>query len=379
MLKIKFIGNVKIEKDSLDLTEKLAGKAIALISLLFMSEKQVLNRVKIIEHLWPDSSEDAGKNNLRYNLWEIKNLIGEDKDGNSFILSNRMTCSINQDYDYYCDFVELNKISRGVYLPIGDWEKLDSYFQGDFLEGYYFKECETLNNMIIFERQRMEDQRIKILFYLLDYYTNNNMEDSIMRTLRELEKVGPYDEVVAQKILENYEKMGRRSLGILFYRNFRNRLTTFFGIQPSENLKKTFERLKAQEEQQEKVETVSKEINRRKEKITIETNCIGNIKYFWISEFLEKMSLHPYLSNKVEEIKNEKRELLFLDIHKDYCEVEKPPDMRLAKSFLYLMRELARECSLVIIINEMEKMDDFSKMIFEQIQGNKNIEVIKNG
>lgn len=389
MLKIELIGNVKIEKDSQDLTTHFAAKAIALLCLLFIHEKKTMNRSKIIEYLWPDSSEEAGKTNLRYNLWEIKNIIGLDREGQYFLDSNRQTCSINPNYSYFCDFSFVREIDRAADYPIEKWQEAEAIFKGDFMEGYYFKECEELNNMILFERRSLEDQRIKILFHLLDYYTDRGLEDHTMQILRELEKVGPYDEVVAQKIIENYEKMGRRSSGLLFYKNFRSRLSTFFGIQPSEELRASYESLRKREEdsrpssraknpsersegQQDQGRDISKE-----DWIYIESSCIGEIKYFWISDLLEKMSEKKPLAEEIKRIRREKKDLDILDINKDYSDIERPPDMRLAKSFLFLMEDLSQKHRLVLKIKQAHKMDSFSKMILGQIEDSLNITIDK--
>ena len=96
MLDIKFLGKVKIEYDGIDITDKFGAKTKALLSLLILNKDKSLNREKIISYLWPDSSEDSGRFNLRFNLWQLRNIIGLDENGNKFLHTGRSHCSINK-------------------------------------------------------------------------------------------------------------------------------------------------------------------------------------------------------------------------------------------------------------------------------------------
>ncbi|EGR54010.1 hypothetical protein FSEG_02174, partial [Fusobacterium necrophorum D12] len=85
MLKIKFLGKVMIEQENLSITENLGAKALALLSLLILHYPKSMQRDKLITYLWPDSSEESGKYNLRFNLWKINSSIGKDQNGNKFL------------------------------------------------------------------------------------------------------------------------------------------------------------------------------------------------------------------------------------------------------------------------------------------------------
>ena len=67
MLDINFLGKVKIEYNGEDITDNFGAKTKALLSLLILNKDKPLNREKIILYLWPDSTEDSGKFNLRCN------------------------------------------------------------------------------------------------------------------------------------------------------------------------------------------------------------------------------------------------------------------------------------------------------------------------
>lgn len=109
--------------------------------------------------------------------------------------------------------------------------------------------------------------------------------------------------------------------------------------------------------------------------VLIETSCIGDIKYYWISDLLEKMEKEKSLSYEVRAVRDRKKDLDILDIDKDFSGVERPPDMRLAKSFLYLMEEIISKFDLEIVIHRSNRMDSFSRMILDQMKESMDLKV----
>ena len=98
MLEITLLGKTKISFDGEFLDKQLSTKAQGLIYLLIAHKGKFLSREKIMTYLWPDSSEDAARYNLRYNLWQLKKLIPEDSGGQALVVSDKDGCQINQKY-----------------------------------------------------------------------------------------------------------------------------------------------------------------------------------------------------------------------------------------------------------------------------------------
>lgn len=73
-LKIKLFGNVTLTLNGTDITAKLSSKSIAIICILMLQKDMRISRQELINYLWPNSSEDAAKYNLRYNMWQQKRL-----------------------------------------------------------------------------------------------------------------------------------------------------------------------------------------------------------------------------------------------------------------------------------------------------------------
>ena len=365
MLDIKFLGKVKIEYDGIDITDKFGAKTKALLSLLILNKDKSLNREKIISYLWPDSSEDSGRFNLRFNLWQLRNIIGLDENGNKFLHTGRSHCNINVNYKYNCDVIDIKKINLKENVTIKKLEELRKKFNGEFFEGFYFKNCNNFNENIILERSYFEEQKIKILLKLVSLYEIESNYEECNEILKELISIEPYDEEIALRILEIYEKNGKRSLAILFYDDFKKKFMTFLGISPCEELEKKYLEIKSKNISKEKIN--NNIINTNKSGLLLETHCIGKIKYFWINNFLdkilEKININKYLNE------NEIKDLSYININlfTDTL-ILIPPDIRIINILLKLLEKLTTEYNLVVRIIQIEKIDYISKIFLEELK-----------
>ena len=365
MLDIKFLGKVTIEYDGLDITDKFSAKTKALLSLLILNKDKSLNREKIISYLWPDSSEDSGRFNLRFNLWQLRNIIGLDENGNKFLHTGRSHCNINVNYKYNCDVIDIKKINLKENVTIKKLEELRKKFNGEFFEGFYFKNCNNFNENIILERSYFEEQKIKILLKLVSLYEIESNYEECNEILKELISIEPYDEEIALRILEIYEKNGKRSLAILFYDDFKKKFMTFLGISPCEELEKKYLEIKSKNISKEKIN--NNIINTNKSELLLETHCIGKIKYFWINnlldKILEKININKYLNE------NEIKDLSYININlfTDTL-ILIPPDIRIINILLKLLEKLTTEYNLVVRIIQIEKIDYISKIFLEELK-----------
>lgn len=379
MLNIKFLGKVKIEYDGINITEKFGAKTKALLSLLILNRNEPLNRDKIVSYLWPDSTEDSGRFNLRFNLWQLRSIIGLDKNGNKLINTGRSHCGININYIFSCDVIDIRTFEIKENVTIEELEELRKKFSGEFFEGFYFKNCDEFNENIILERSYFENKKTKILLKLVELYELEEKFDRCSEILKELINIEPYDEEIALRMLEIYEKSGKRSSAIIFYDNFKKRLITFLGIYPSEDLEKKYSELKSKDTQKEKYNLILNKENIRnhnKEEIILETHCIGNIKYYWMSNFLgkiiEKINIEDYLD------KREINDLGYINVNFIIEELLiAPPDVRLINILLKLLEKISIRNSLTVKIIQIEKIDYISKLFLEEVEKRKFIIIKK--
>lgn len=367
MLDINFLGKVKIEYNGVDITDKFGAKTKALLSLLILNKDKPLNREKIILYLWPDSTEDSGKFNLRFNLWQLRNIIGSDERGNKFLHTGRSHCGINENYNYNCDVTDIKAFNLKENVSIKKLEELRKKFSGEFFEGFYFKKCNDFNENIILERSYFEEQKIKILLKLVSLYEIEENFEKCSEILKELINIEPYDEEIALRILEIYEKNGKRSLAILFYDDFKKKFMTFLGISPCEELEKKYLEIKSKNISKEKIDNKNKVTFKNKNELLLETHCVGEIEYYWTNNLLDKILENINISNYLNEKEIKDLGYININLFTDALLLI-PPKVRIINILLKLLEKLTTEYNLIVKIIQIEKIDYISKIFLEEIE-----------
>ncbi|NLK71973.1 MAG: hypothetical protein GX285_03000, partial [Clostridiales bacterium] len=288
MLNLRFLGKSKIEYNGKNIEDQLGNKAIALICLLVLNERRYLSREKIIGYLWPDSNTDAAKYNLRYNLWLIKKNILEDKNNNSFLRVDTECCGINSKYEFNCDIIDVMKFKPSCQDSIESILKLKKLFRGDLLEGYYFNKCDEFNDLIIYERINFEQRKVKILNRLVEVYENDKRYEDCIDVLNEILEIEPYDEKTVLKLMDIYQKSGKRAVAINYYNEFSYNLSCSLGIHPSIELRNKYNEIKMSVAELNETKS-SKDITAKDKDINIISYCIKNVEYFWMSDVIGKI------------------------------------------------------------------------------------------
>ena len=387
MLSINFLGKPRVEYNGKKLEEQLGSKAVVLICLLVLNEKRYMSREKLEGYLWPDSSTDAARYNLRYNLWLIKKNIGPDHKGHKFLHVDSDCCSINKEYEFECDTFEIMSFKHSQNDSLESILKLKQLFRGDLLEGCYFKNCDELNDLIIFERMKYEQRKVKILKSLVDFYEKEESFDNCLEVINEILEIEPYDEEMILKILDIYVKCGKPVAAITYYNNFSKLLTSSLGVSPSNRLRKKYTEIRS---------ALSDSFGINNLKVNMDTfikgsgnqeyvsytkiisDCIKNIEYFWIADVVGKIiaALGPDYMNQLSE-----KELLdlayvqsdILNYYGDKFELVKDygrdtMSVCIINAFIKLLRIICSKQELTIIIQNSIDMDDISLNVLKYLK-----------
>lgn len=362
MLEIRFLGKVTFVCGGADITEKLGSKTEALAALL-LQQKKPIRRERIIDYLWPDSSEEAAKYNLRYNLWQLKKNIGLDEAGEQFLIIDKDTCGINYRYNFRCDLLTVTEFDPEKEHDINRLEELREIHAGEFFEGYYFNGCDDFNELILLERNNLENRRVRVLKRLAALYEEAGSYSVCLEILTEILSLEPYDETTALKTMSVCAASGDRVGAIRYYKNFCSKLTGNLGIQPSEELRKKYSEIKT---------AGACEIREKPEEL--ETWCLKDADYFWMAEVVEAI-----ISCGVPEDKSILGEAELADLSyiaprlAAYCGISfnpsaAVPEVRIVRSFLHLLEGVSGRRGLRLRIRRAADMDRRSLCVLQFIR-----------
>ncbi|MBN7773802.1 AfsR/SARP family transcriptional regulator [Clostridium aminobutyricum] len=364
MLNLYFLGKTRVEYKGKSVVESFRNKTTALICLLVLNRNKYLSRERILDYLWPDSSEEAAKNNLRYNLWLIKKNIGTGENGEEFLFIDKDHCGINMNYDFRCDILDIMNFKPQQAESIENLLKLKKLFVGEFLEGCYYNNCDDFNEIIIFERTRFENFRVQILKRLEELYEVEANTEECLNILKEILDIEPYDEEVAAKIMTLYLNIGNRASGIVFYNSFRDRLASRLGIQPSEKLRKKFEKLKEREDLDLETEGLRN--------IQIQTLCIKDVPYFWMADVLGKIFEQKQIACGIQLNEYMFRALGYIQPNilsdRETEGLMEIPSVQIVNAFIQFISNVCKDYRLTVFISASEDMDAVSAGVLKYLK-----------
>ncbi len=381
MLTINMLGKVNINYKGTSIADKASSKLVALICLLVLNKNRDMSKEKIIAYLWPDSNEEAAKSNLRFNLWTIKKMIPQDLNGEDFINVGKDYCRINQKYVFYCDKIELDKCQKNCDENIEELMALKSLFKGDFLEGLYLRNCNDLNELILFERVACQNRQVEILKKLVLLYEKHEKYEEGLQILNEIDVIEPYNENFAYQTITLYGKLGNRAGAINYYKKFEDSLRRNLNISPDKELKILYTNMLEDACEL----TDSHRDKNKKKKLNIESQCIHNVDFFWVADVINKimekgdkkylLEVDQCFISDLGFIQSD----LLLEYEKYYSPVENRlvavPPVRIINAFIKFLLHATDIYDINVKVVNIEDMDGMSQNILNHIESlnNENI------
>lgn len=284
MLQIKLFGKPQVIFNGKDIAPELGNKGCALLCILFLRGGEYYAREKLAAYLWPDSSANASKYNLRYTLWKIKKSTDTGEDSESLIRLDREYCCINRDYDYLCDLQTIDEIDPET-RSADDLKKACDAFGGELLEGYYFNNCEALNELILSQRIYYEKRKTQLLMKTAELYEKSGLLQEAVCVIEKVLECEPYNEQMALRLMTLYEQTDDRSRAIRFFNEFRNRLASNLEIYPGSAITRKYEELKAAPHTAEDPPAPRNSTG----SLTVQTCCIPDVPCFWMADVVGKV------------------------------------------------------------------------------------------
>lgn len=379
MLQIRLLGKTKISYNGEFLDKQLSTKAQALIYLLIVNKGKFLSREKIMAYLWPDSSEDAARYNLRYNLWQLKKLIPEDNSGEILVLSEKDGCLLNEKYSFTCDLVDISEYCF-TKATIEELLYIRSLFCGEVMEGWYLKGCNEFNDMILYERMRSESIQVSLLKTLADLFEKNHMPEKALETWKEMAFVDVDNEDIAYNIMRLYIKIGNRVAAINHYKKFEANLWDNLNIAPKEEIQQLYRELTSDINLNSSDESTKHYKTRTVLEIT--GHCIKHIDYFLVSDIIsalmrnvDKRFLREFEKSYIIDLSVIQRDLLVCyekmtgeDIEKSFSlAYTNIPPVRIVQAFCKLIEFLAERYNITLHIDNKENIDGVSAEIIDYL------------
>lgn len=380
VLLINMLGRITIKYKNEYVENKFSSKAIDLICYLLINSDKKISREKIANYLWVDSDNEASKSNLRYCLWSIKRIILPDEKGEEFISAEKHLCYINEKYDFFSDILFLNAYKNKDDISLEELLSIKNLYSGDFLEGLYVNKCPDFNDLVLFERIVYQNKNIELLKKILEKYELLNKYNNCIEILDDILVIDPYNEHFANMLMDFYYKKGNRSGAITFYKKFENSLRRNMNISPGKDLKKMYNLVINDSNY---IGVDSEKLSVQKTPLSIDTFCLKEISFFWISDVIgkivvaidSKQKLTSFDSSYISDLASIQNKILLVS-EENIKVSETVPRVRIINAFCEFLKNVCELHQLQIKILNYDDMDSISKDAFRYIE-NSRIEDLK--
>ncbi len=135
MLKVRFLGQFDVRENG-ESIQIPSRPAQSLLAYLLLTPGTAHRREKLAGLLWPDSTEDNARSNLRQALWRVrKALNGGSLPEKDYLYSDQFSIEFNAESDYWLDVPDLENWAQEMNATDQLIEKLELY-RGELLPGF---------------------------------------------------------------------------------------------------------------------------------------------------------------------------------------------------------------------------------------------------
>jgi TolB-like protein/DNA-binding SARP family transcriptional activator len=204
VLRLRILGEMRIERDGIELELPPSKKTRALLAYLALTGRPH-RRDRLCSLLWdlPDDPRGA----LRWSLSKIRALV--DEPGTPRIIANRETVSFNAR-GMQIDILDLRTRSAGGFeaMAVEDLASAAAEFGGELLEGLDLPESHDFHAWCIAEREEARALRVRMLSTLLERL--KAQPEAALPHARALVALEAHDEAVWAAFVRLLAAAGRR-------------------------------------------------------------------------------------------------------------------------------------------------------------------------
>jgi predicted ATPase/DNA-binding SARP family transcriptional activator len=222
MLDIKTLGGLKLSVNGEPLSDLGSHKAEAI--LVYLAEKPGPQNRNILASLfWPNSSENQALASLRVALSQLRRYLEE------YLEISRDTVEIRPGAEVNLDLADL--ISK---LSGGQVEQALDIFQGDFLDGFFIRDCLDFEDWRLLQQERIRRLAVDGLHTAISTSIEKMDYRKGQYFAQRLLEIDSLDELAHRKSMLIYALEGQRTRALEQYEHCQAVLQEELGVEPSQ-------------------------------------------------------------------------------------------------------------------------------------------------
>ena len=234
MLKVSLLGQFEVQKDGVLLSIP-SRPAQSLLAYLLLTAGIDHRREKLAGLLWPDSSEENARNNLRTALWRLRKALGSDDNERPYLLADDLSITFNRQSGYWLDTSVL-ECGASPKATTEDLHNFLSHYRGELLPGFY-------EDWVVLERGRLQAVFEQEVQRLLDHLIAERRWAEVLDWGERWIAFGQTPEPAYRALMVAHGSLGNVSQVASVYERCVCAMRNDLGVEPSEQTRALFERL----------------------------------------------------------------------------------------------------------------------------------------
>ncbi len=248
-LSIHTLGSFHVTLDGKPVTAFESNKVRALLVYLATEADRPHSRDSLIGFLWPDQPEQAARRNLSQALFNLRQVIGDEKADPPFLCVTRQTVQFNSDCSYWLDIAEFEKqvaecTGKSVETAAGCLQSAADLYLGEFLAGFFVDDSLPFGEWAALLRERLHRQALDALYHLADYHEQLRDYQRARRYAQRQVELEPWREEAHRQLMRLLARSGQRSAALHQYETCRRILAGELGVEPAEDTRHLYRRIK---------------------------------------------------------------------------------------------------------------------------------------
>lgn len=235
---LRLLGSTELRAaDGTALDDVIAQpKRLALLAYLAVDQPVRLHRRdSLLLLFWPESDETHARGALSQALSFLRRGLGEGAIASRGVDEVGIDAAcITTDVAQFEEQADADHHARAL-----------AVYHGDLLTGLNISGCNEFDDWLSAERKRLRERAARAARSIAKEAMASGDGSSAVVASRHALLLEPLDESAARRVLAAYELAGRPALGLAEYDAFRRRLKDELGIEPSAELQRAAERLRA--------------------------------------------------------------------------------------------------------------------------------------
>ncbi|HEX6385264.1 MAG TPA: BTAD domain-containing putative transcriptional regulator, partial [Anaerolineae bacterium] len=245
-LRLALMGGLQLTLGATDLTHHLPVKAQALLCYLALNS-HTHSRQELVGYFWGESPEEKARVSLRVLLSKVRQHNLE-----PYLVITRETVTFNRQAAYWLDVEAFeNCLERGRDAdPAARQELLRQavdLYRGDFLDGFNPDDALGFEEWMLAQRERLRQLALSALDELVQRYIQQETYEPGIEYARRLLALDPWHEGAHRQLMWLLARTGQRGAAIAQYEICRDVLMNELGLEPGEETKELYEKIRAME------------------------------------------------------------------------------------------------------------------------------------